>query len=362
MGTAGCVAASRCGVRRRHGGWPRRAPARRTPAGAPSRRWPATSRCRARSRPRCARRGRGRAGSSGRRSAVAVLVVEQREGREVGQVEAVEEDQRGLEPAVGQVTVGLGQWVRCPRQVSSTVGSVRAVRTPPSSPSVRWHVTPERRAARGGPASRSRPARRRRRAARRSGARVGSRAARGRPRTPCAHRPRPRPATASSRTSWCATSSSTRGCEERRHRPVRRQQHHVGHRPHLGQRGEEVAQRLLDVRRLEADRGRDGGEHVVAGEEQRGLGVGEDVVPLGVAGRGDGVEAARAEVDDEVAVEPLVGHAVVVHRRPLGRHHLAPRVGEVLGAGERAAGPGWGPRSGRRCASGPSWPCRRARG
>ena len=50
-----------------------------------------------------------------------------------------------------------------------------------------------------------------------------------------------------------------------------------------------------------------------------------------------GVEIAPrrrgAEVDLEVAVQPLVGHAVVVHRRPAVRHHRPPALGELLGAG-----------------------------
>ena len=127
-------------------------------------------------------------------------------------------------------------------------------------------------------------------------------------------------------------SSSTRACEDARHRPVRRQQPQVRQRAHLGQRGQEVAQRLLGVRRLEADRGRDRRQHVVAGEEQRrppgrrtrsGPGCGPGSRPRRAC-------AARRSMP-LVAVEPLVGHALSVDRSGAPRRgHRAPPLGELL--------------------------------
>ena len=59
--------------------------------------------------------------------------------------------------------------------------------------------------------------------------------------------------------------------------------------------------------RLEADGRRDRGQHVVAGEQQPGGAVGEDVVALRVAGRVHGVEGARPDLDRVVALEPASG-------------------------------------------------------
>ena len=119
------------------------------------------------------------------------------------------------------------------------------------------------------------------------------------------------------------------GVRGRRDRAVGGQQPQVGQAADLGQRAHEVAQRLLDRDRLEADRRGDRGQHVVAGEEQPGGPVGEDEVALRVAGRVDGVEGAGADLDGVVAVEPGVG--VAPHRQvgQLAVGELLPLLGDL---------------------------------
>ena len=83
----------------------------------------------------------------------------------------------------------------------------------------------------------------------------------------------------------------------RRDRAVGGQQREVRQAPDLGQRAEEVAERVRGDRRLEADRRRDRRQHVVPGEEQRRVTVREDVVALRVPRRVDRVEDAVAHVE-----------------------------------------------------------------
>jgi hypothetical protein len=57
---------------------------------------------------------------------------------------------------------------------------------------------------------------------------------------------------------------------------------------------------------------------VIAGEEQSRLRVGEDHVPAGVAGRLHRREGARADLEDLLAADPLIG-CFVAERRSDGR-------------------------------------------
>ena len=114
------------------------------------------------------------------------------------------------------------------------------------------------------------------------------------------------------------------GVRGRRDRAVRRQQREVGQPADLGEGGHEVAQRLRDRHRLEADRRRDRGQHVVAGEEQPGGAVGEDVVALRVAGGVHRVEGARPDLDRVVALEPGVGVAPSASGRAGARRRRGP--------------------------------------
>ena len=125
------------------------------------------------------------------------------------------------------------------------------------------------------------------------------------------------------------------GVGGRRERAVRRQQREVGQPADLGEGGHEVAQRLAHRHRLEADGRRDRGQHVVAGEQQPGGAVGEDVVALRVAGGVHGVEGARPDLDRVVALEPGVGIGPVRQVGPA----LAGRRGPLLGDGEGPRGP-----------------------
>ena len=119
-----------------------------------------------------------------------------------------------------------------------------------------------------------------------------------------------------------------------RDRPVGGQDAQVGQRAHPGQRGEEVAERLVGRWHGEADRRRDRRQHVVAGEEHALGAVGEDEVTRGVAGRVHGLDRAVTDGDGVVAVHPaggvlpvLLGRHLVVTatRRPLLRDVQRPR-------------------------------------
>ena len=127
------------------------------------------------------------------------------------------------------------------------------------------------------------------------------------------------------------------GVRRRRDRPVRGQQGQVRHRPHLGQRAEEVAERLVGEHRLEADRRGDPGQHVVAREQQPGRVVGEDVVALRC---GPGVctasSAPVADGDPVVAVQPRVGVLPLGQVRARRRAEPLPPVGDPSAPASRS--------------------------
>ena len=120
-------------------------------------------------------------------------------------------------------------------------------------------------------------------------------------------------------------------------RAVCREHDPVGLRDDAGEAREEVGEGALGGDGLEADRGRDVRQHVVAGEHQVGVVVDEHDVARGVPGCRDDAQGATTRVEALGVGEPRVGWLVVVAVDALGlgrpdqvEHGVGPGVGERL--------------------------------
>ena len=125
------------------------------------------------------------------------------------------------------------------------------------------------------------------------------------------------------------------GVDARGDRSVRGQQEGVGSGPHDRKGVEEGAERVGGEDRLEADRGGDGRQDVVTGEQQPGGEVVEHQVPCRVARCGHRFEGAAARQVQRALGEPLV------RELPVGPVHLVigEQRGQLVGDGPGAQRP-----------------------